>query len=226
MKLLSIDPAEHTGFAIFDEEKLIKAEITHLTFSKEGEAVWEAYQKGSALIELYKPDYIAMEDYFFSGRKCMGANINLYIRAGFLLAAHQNNIPLTLIGHSVWYRFIYGRSRPSKDDKKRYKTHATKITVREALEKKYSITFPEWCYQDRIKVALKYDLIDAVGIGIYWLVSEKSITGIHSIIEWDPSPVWELMSVAQLKEKCDKLNLPKTGTKKVLIDRLSQIILA
>lgn len=67
MKILSLDPGiERSGFAIFDDDKLITSGLITTSKTKTKERRFQSiYDHLKAIIELYKPSRIVLEQIFF-----------------------------------------------------------------------------------------------------------------------------------------------------------------
>lgn len=178
--ILGIDPAiscgwcvaslSNSGAAIIDcgHVEITKSEFT-------GDMCLEIQEKICNLFETYNVDEMVIEDYIFSGRKCQGAHLNLYIRGAIHMVCRKFGKPYTISSVSNWKSIIAGRSMPTNEMKRFYgKELSNKIFIQEALWIRYNIRFPNHSISQKTKkpIALKYDMVDAVGITIAYIYSK------------------------------------------------------
>lgn len=185
--ILGIDPAISCGWCIGRLENSIFHidDCGYIEISKSeytGDMCLEMQEKVNALFEKHKPDEMVIEDYIFSGRKCQGAHLNVYIRGALHMLCRKHKKPYTIASISNWKSIIAGKSMPSTDMKKYYgKELANKIFIQEALWLRYNIRFPNHSLSSKTQkpIGLKYDMIDAVGITIahvYSIYNVKNVT--------------------------------------------------
>ena len=173
--ILSIDPANNTGWCIFNKKcKIIKyGFFTIKSTNFLGDQLIEMMVKIMNLIKENNIGDIVVEDYFFSRKFRNGCNVNPAYRSAIYIIVRLMGLQYTIINPIDWKKFIVGRVKPTKEEIKLYgKEKAKKIIVRNALKSKYSITFPDIIQNENGKdIALKYDIVDAVAIGIYYIRS-------------------------------------------------------
>lgn len=194
--ILSIDPATSCGWCVAHIENSIlhitdcgHVEVTKTEFT--GDMCLELQERIDKLFIEHKPDEMVIEDYIFSGRKCQGAHLNLYIRGALHMLCRRHNKPYTIASISNWKSIIAGKSMPSGDMKKYYgKELANKIFIQEALWLRYTIRFPNHSISQKTKkpIALKYDMVDAVGIAIAHVYSKYNIKEVKFLKDF-PSDV-------------------------------------
>lgn len=176
MSILVFDPANCTGWALLE---LGTARLIEYGFFKikscdlVGDQLIEMMGKAKLLIERFKPKHIVVEDYFFS-RKCrQGANLNPAYRASLHIVIRLLGLEYTIVNPINWKRFIAGRVRPTKQEIVQWgKEKSKKEMIRHALDIKYNIKFPDDITDETgKKCKLKYDVIDATAMGIYYIKS-------------------------------------------------------
>tara|TARA_Y100000748_G_scaffold297848_1_gene292388 strand:+ start:830 stop:1414 length:585 start_codon:yes stop_codon:yes gene_type:complete len=181
--VLGIDPASSTGFAKFsisDEGTVTLGEYGILEvknaaneeFSTVGETCNALHDKVAALLNDPEPDFVYIEDFFVSSRCTRGVNLNLYLRGAICMLLSRRNIKYKFLSPTEWKAFVTGirGGRPTKAMKKA-DANANKTIVTDKLKERYGITFPEKILIDGKSRKFKYDISDAVGIGL---------CGIHS----------------------------------------------
>lgn len=183
-KVLVLDPATSSGFMLLDvDEGKVVVERLGLIDLKGNETSWKLalfYDYISSFITTHNVTKIVFEEYFFSSRFCSGANLNVYIRGMLMLIAGQKCLEVITIPPSDWKKCIAGSCYPSKEQKKKWKAKAKKEYIKEALDVKWGISFPEKV--DKSKgpkpkmINLKSDLIDCVGIGICYLLRDSKVS--------------------------------------------------
>ena len=127
----------------------------------------------SDILAQYSPvSHVHVETFFFSKKFCNGSDVNLILRAAIYQLLREKNITYTLHGPAQWKRFIVGRVQPTKSDiDKHGKTKASKAIVVDALTSKYNIRFPSHIRLAGRRVQFKYDISDAVAIGLYGMIA-------------------------------------------------------
>jgi len=183
MNILILDPANITGYCLIraDEDA---AEIYDYGFLsvKDNDHMGVQYQdfidKLQELIDDNDIHEIAHEDYFFSKFASQGANLNCAYRAMIQLVAAKNNIPYTVLNITLWKKYINGSSRPTKLQKSMWgKEPAKKLMTQESLWKRWGIKFPNHSISETTgkPIKFKYDVVDAVAMGIFYLAIYKHI---------------------------------------------------
>ena len=190
MIILSIDPAISCGWCIGSINSEIDTftimdcghfEITKSEYS--GDMCLDIQKQVSTLFDKYTIDEMVIEDYVFSGRKCQGAHLNLYIRGALHMLCRTHNKPYTIASISNWKAIIAGRSMPPNEMKKFYgKELANKVFIQEALWVRYNIRFPNHSISQKTNkpISIKYDMIDAVAIGIAHAYSKYNIKNVNN----------------------------------------------
>lgn len=99
--------------------------------------------------------------------------MNPAYRAAIHIIVRLLGLKYTIVNPIDWKRFIAGRARPTKEEVKKWgKERSKKEMIRVALEQKYNLTFPELIKDEHGKeVKLKYDVVDATAMGIYYIKS-------------------------------------------------------
>jgi len=184
MKILILDPANDTGYCVIKVENN-KADIYDYGFLHipDQDHMGIQYQwfldAIQELIDKHDIKEIAHEDYFFSKFASQGANLNCAYRAMIQLVAAQNNIPYTVLNITLWKKYInFGKSRPTKIQVAMWgKEPAKKLMTQEALWKRWGIRFPNHSMSPNTNkpIKFKYDIVDAVGMGIFYLAIHKHI---------------------------------------------------
>ena len=183
MNILILDPANTTGYCLIrtDDDS---AEIYDYGFLSipDNDHMGIQYQsfidKLQQLIDDHGIHEIAHEDYFFSKFASQGANLNCAYRAMIQLVAAKNHIPYTVLNITLWKKYINGASRPTKLQKSMWgKEPAKKLMTQESLWKKWQIRFPNHSLSEKTgkPIKFKYDIVDAVGMGIFFLAIFKNI---------------------------------------------------
>ena len=187
--ILSLDPSITTGYAVAqinpdcNSSIIIKYGYLEVDTTSKYVGDWcnDLYEKVKLLIEENSIKEVCVEDYFFSGKTRSGSNINPAYRAAIHMICRKMEIPYTIINISKWKKHVAGRVRPSKSHYIKYgKSKAQKTYIQEALWLRYRIKFPNFCISEKTgrPVVLKYDIVDATAIMIYWLECIKNITSI------------------------------------------------
>ena len=185
--ILGIDPAISCGWCVANmvENSIVDIidcghiEVTKSEFT--GDMCLEMQGYVQELFETYNVDEMVIEDYIFSGKKCQGAHLNLYIRGALHMVCRSLGKPYTISSVSNWKSIIAGRSIPTSEMKRFYgKELANKIFIQEALWLRYNIRFPDHSLSQKTKkpIALKYDMVDAVGITIAYIYSKYNMKDI------------------------------------------------
>jgi len=185
--ILGIDPATSCGWCIGVLEnsclEIIDCGFIEINKSEyTGDMCLNMQSNVKQLFDKYNVDEMVIEDYVFSGRKCQGAHLNLYIRGCLHMLCRSYKKPYTIASISNWKSIIAGKSMPSLEMKKFYgKELANKIFIQEALWIRYNIRFPNHCISQKTNkpIQLKYDMVDAVGITIAHVYSKYNVKNIQ-----------------------------------------------
>lgn len=173
--ILVIDPATCTGWCVFNKKcKLLEYGFFKIKPTEYvGDQLIQMQIEILELIKKFSPSHIVIEDYFFSRKFRQGSNMNPAYRAAIHIIVRLLELPYTVISPIVWKKFVAGRVKPTKEECKLYgKDPAKKIMIREALDKKFNIVFPDIIKDTNGKnVKFKYDISDAAAMGIYYLKS-------------------------------------------------------
>tara|TARA_Y100001936_G_scaffold246743_1_gene291265 strand:- start:1856 stop:2458 length:603 start_codon:yes stop_codon:yes gene_type:complete len=174
---LAIDPASSTGYARFsladgaitlNNYGIIEVKnIANEEFSTVGDTCNDLHDKIQELLDPI-PEVVYIEDFFVS-RKCVrGVNLNFYLRASIAMLLSRNQIKYKFLSPSEWKAHITGirGGRPTKT-MKTANSNANKTIITDKLQERYSIKFPEKILINGKPRKFKFDISDAVGIGIY-----------------------------------------------------------
>lgn len=183
--IMSVDPASCSGFCIFERDddgtvRIVKcgAFVVDTNSEYQGDHMLSMREEIERVMR-FAPgpiDHVHIETFFFSKKFCQGSDLNLILRSAIYQLLRENGIPYSLHGPTHWKKFIVGHVRPTKQEiEKHGKTKAPKAIVVDALKNKYSIQMPMSTSlassgKSR-RVQFKYDISDAVGIGIYGILS-------------------------------------------------------
>lgn len=204
--VLSLDPATTYGYALFevpstssdarhendDESSIIRIHKLGIFKARseserqnEGEICIDVLNSVSELIDeaaRLAADLCCLlvayvEDYYFGRRKCNGANINLYVRAATYMALAQTGIPYTRVHPSQWKSWVMRTNRHRG---------GTKEDIKRTLQDRFRFSFPPYTMCDDRKVKFKYDVSDALGIGLFG-VSAKTAWRIKYASDAEPA---------------------------------------
>ena len=182
MSILTLDPAASTGYCIANikNNKTNILEYGFLEIEKkeyDGDRYIDLEKQVTGLVISNNIKEVAIEDFYFSSRHAMGSAINVAFRAIIHMTCRKLNIPYTVIHISNWKKYICGRTRPTKEDKKKYGAKANKIMCLNALKDKFGVEFPEKSISKKTgkEINFRYDIADAVGITYYYI--DKKIKG-------------------------------------------------
>ena len=183
--IVSIDPATCSGFCIFEKHedntvRIVKcgAFVVDTTSEYQGDHMLNMREELERVMS-FAPgpiEHVHIETFFFSKKFCQGSDLNLILRAAIYQLLRETGIPYTLHGPTHWKKFIVGHVRPTKQETERHgKTKAPKAIVVDALKNKYNIQMPVSTSLSSSgksrRVQFKYDTSDAIGIGIYGILS-------------------------------------------------------
>ena len=131
------------------------------------------HQLGQVLDKLPEPPRHAhIESFFFNRRTCNGSEINVILRAAVYQLLTERGVSYTLHPPTHWKKFIAGTAVPRKADVAMFgKAKAGKAYIVQALAEKYGIHFPSHTRIGGRRLTFKTDISDAVGIGIYGMLS-------------------------------------------------------
>jgi Holliday junction resolvasome RuvABC endonuclease subunit len=183
MRVLSLDPATTTGWAICEVEEQGKT-VTLVdmgafkvdTAKPEDDADDPTGRWCNALSrkvdELLSPlpDVCFVEDFFFSPRARNGSTLNVYFRAAIFMLLSSRGVRYRKFSPTHWKTFITGAAsgRPGKQRVlAEGKASANKTVVFDALRDRYGVSFPETTTINGRKLKFKYDVSDAVGIAFF-----------------------------------------------------------
>jgi Holliday junction resolvasome RuvABC endonuclease subunit len=174
--LLSLDPAESTGFAVAHVENdictIVEYGFIDVDTSSNYIGDWciDLQNKIQHIYDRFKPTEIVVEDYFFGSKFSSGANVNTAYRTAIHIWCRQRNIHYEILNISNWKVFIAGRSMPTKDQKQKWgKQPAKKLMIVEALWKRWKIRFPNHSLSPKTNkpIIFRYDIADAVSQAMY-----------------------------------------------------------
>lgn len=179
MNVLVLDPANSTGYCVFKyDEDNASMEITHWGFidieqndTYLGDQYISVLNHVGSLIILHDIKKVALEDYFFSHRSPMGANINCSYRAMIQMKCRQLGLHYEILNISLWKKYINGRSVPTKEQKIKWgKEPSKKLMTQESLFKTWGIRFPNHSISQLTgkPIKFRYDIVDAVAMAIFY----------------------------------------------------------
>ena len=177
VRVLALDPASSTGYARCAVSKRTnRVEIVDYgivevknepdgEFSSVGRTCNSLKDKVSQLLDPM-PEYVYIEDYFFSSRFTRGVNLNLYLRGSVCMLLDERGIKYKFLSPSQWKSFVTGTKggRPSRAMKEEHGKSANKTVITQKLAERYGIRFPEKIVIGGRLRKFKYDVSDAVGI--------------------------------------------------------------
>ena len=118
MRILALDPAESTGYALVD---LIDghADIYEYGFIEvdkssgyQGDHCIDLMKQISDIIKTADVEYVCIEDYFFSQKFANGCNANASYRTALHILCRQLKLPYEILNISLWKKYVAGRSTP------------------------------------------------------------------------------------------------------------------
>lgn len=172
---LIIDPGTQSGWAVFKAKAKTATLVKYSHYDIKSKSEWQGdkdleYEEFvDELIKTHSPDIVVREGYFFSYGARKGSEVNVYYRGVIDMVSRRYKLPYKIIQPAEWKRFICGRTRPTKSQKKVWGGNADKIMVQDGLWKEYKIRFPNFCISSKNRtVKFRYDTIDAVAIGVYY----------------------------------------------------------
>lgn len=180
--VLAIDPATSTGWARFsvdpEAESVGLLEYGALEVDKnatlEGDKMLSLRRQVAQILDDCTPpaEHVHIETYFFNRRTCNGSDLNVLLRGAIYQLLCERRIPYTLHAPTHWKKFVAGTAVPRKSDIEKYgKARAGKAYVVAALGEKYNIHFPRHTRIGGRRLAFRHDISDAVGIGLYGILS-------------------------------------------------------
>jgi len=176
-KILILDPADSTGYCfveIIDNVAHIKdwgfVDIPSKEYSGDEYILFTKCIE--ELIDIYEPDVVAHEDYFFSKFASQGANKNCAYRALIQMTARKLDLHYEILNISLWKKFINGRTTATKLQKSTWgKEPAKKLMTQESLWEKWNIRFPNHSISKKTgkPIKFRYDIVDAVAMAIFYV---------------------------------------------------------
>lgn len=179
MKILSLDPAESTGYCIMTiADDLSIANITeygyidvNTTSEFQGDHCLDLMRRVADIIQKHNIEHVTIEDYFFSARFANGSNVNAAYRTSLHILCRQLNIEYTILNISAWKSFVAGRSVPTKDQKAKWgKEAAKKLYMQQALWERWGFKFPNHSLSEKTgkPIIFRFDIVDVVGQAVYY----------------------------------------------------------
>lgn len=175
MKVLIIDPANSTGYCIYEFIDN-SANIVNWGFidveqqDYAGDQYIDLCNKVQKLIVDNNIKHVAIEDYFFSRNSPQGATLNCAYRAVIHMKCRELGIDYDILNISLWKNFINHRVRPTKLEKTKWGKEASKkLMTQESLWKRWNIKFPNHSLSLKTgkPVKFRYDIVDAVAMAIF-----------------------------------------------------------
>jgi Holliday junction resolvasome RuvABC endonuclease subunit len=176
--ILVLDPAESTGYAVckIDGDTCDIHAYGFIDVDKtsdyQGDDCIDLMNQVKELIEIYSIDYVAIEDYFFSGRFAQGSTTNAAYRTAIHILCRQLGIEYSILSISSWKKLVSGRTTPTKEQKAKWgKEAAKKLMIQEALWKNYGFRFPNHSLSKKTgkPIKFRYDIVDAVAQAVYFV---------------------------------------------------------
>lgn len=177
-KILVLDPANSTGYCIYELDKTkASANIVAWGFvdiedetDYDGDRYLLLLSAVDKLIKENDIEEIALEDYFFSRRSPQGANLNCSYRAMIHMRSRELGLHYEVLNISLWKKYINGRSTSTKEQKAKWgKEPSKKLMTQESLWKKWQIRFPNHSLSQKTgkPIKFRYDIVDAVAMAIF-----------------------------------------------------------
>lgn len=204
MKVLVLDPANSTGYCIYEFDKnKASANIIDWGFidieqhNYVGDQYINLLNQVDKLICNNDIDQVAVEDYFFSRSSPQGANLNCAYRAMIHMKCRELDKHYDILNISLWKSFVNGRSTPTKEQKAKWgKEPAKKLMTQESLWNKWNIKFPNHSTSLKTSKPIKfrYDIVDAVAMAVFhasiYLHAKdiKYSVNINNDVEWKKIP--------------------------------------
>ena len=203
MNILVLDPANSTGYCIFELDEINSvAEIKQWGFidveqhNFAGDQYIDLLSKIENIIKSNDISRVAVEDYFFSQRSAQGSTLNCAYRAVIHLKCRQMKLHYDILNISLWKSFINGRTTPTKDQKAKWgKEPAKKLMTQESLFKRWGIKFPNHSISNLTNKPIKfrYDIVDAVAMAVFHAsiyMNAKTIKYSLSVadVDWKKTP--------------------------------------
>lgn len=178
MKILALDPsASVTGWCFFDGKEVCNAGWVQFKKTEyNGDRYLEAKRWLKDALNIWKPDLVLTEGYFFSKRFATGTSVNSEIRGCLKMTVREAELPYKVINPTEWKKTLMGRVYPTKAEKRKYgKLKANKMITYTYLIDEYDIFFPEKVTNPRTNkmINFKFDISDAIGILIAHLRTNK-----------------------------------------------------
>jgi len=178
MNVLVLDPANSTGYCIYNYDKANSSmDITSWGFieiKQSDNYLGDQYiDLGNQVEKLIKDNdiqMVAVEDYFFSRRSPQGANLNCSYRAMIHMKSRELKLHYEILNISLWKKFINGRSTSTKEQKAKWgKEPSKKLMTQESLFNRWNIRFPNHSTSllTGKPIKFRYDIVDAVAMAIF-----------------------------------------------------------
>lgn len=193
--VLTIDPGISSGYAVANIKDGIFTIFDYgiIDISKEfefqGDECIDLMSQIGEIIEKHGVDYVAIEDYFFSGRFAQGSTTNVAYRTAIHILCRKMGIEYTILNISSWKKFISGRTTPTPLQKKKWgKESAKKIMTQESLWVNYGIRFPNHSLSNKTgkPIKFRYDVVDAVAQAIYFARLYLDVNGVQIEVDIPP----------------------------------------
>ena len=171
--ILALDPAISTGYALATINPITQtADIYEYGFieldtedERDGAKAVEMMDKVEILIYKHNIKHVVVEDYFFSRKFATGSMLNAALRTAIHAKCVLMDIEYTILGISLWKKFINKRTTPTKEQKALYgKEPAKKIMTQQSLWEQFGFRFPNHSISQKTNKPIKfrYDIVDAV----------------------------------------------------------------
>ncbi len=179
MKVLSLDPADSTGYCIMNiASDLSTAEIVEYGYidvdtssNFQGDHCLDLMNRVKSIIDAHDVTHVTVEDYFFSQRFANGSNVNAAYRTALHILCRLNKLDYTILNISAWKSFVAGRSVPTKEQKLKWgKEAGKKLFIQQALWERWGFKFPNHSLSEKTgkPIIFRFDIVDVVGQADYF----------------------------------------------------------
>ena len=191
MKILALDPARSTGYALVEvinnSANIYEYGIIDVDTSSEFSGDWciDVIERVKALILKHQVTEVCVEDYFFSSKFATGVNVNAAFRTAIHIACRQLKIPYYIINISEWKKFVAGRSTPSKEQKKLWtKEAAKKIFIQDSLWRRWKFRFANHSISNKTgkPILFRFDIVDVVAQVVFHLKKQHNIDSVQMTV--------------------------------------------
>jgi len=197
IRLLAIDPGASCGYAVLEVDDCHSlgtiVEYGLIPFDRSsqyaGDHCISLMAAFSDLIKRHKIQEVGIEDYFASSRFASGTDTNYYYRGALQVQCRLLSLPYGMLNAVEWKKMIAGRAAPTTAQKKQYgKQAAKKIMIQQSLWERWKIRFPNHSISEKTDkpIAFRLDVVDAVGIAIFFCMRLYGIAQYASVVSVSP----------------------------------------